>query len=225
MRAAVRGWSPVIMITRMPARCASRMATPASSRGGSMMPTVPTKIRSRSSVGEACGSSPGVERPVGHGERAQRRVGQRRRRRPGCARAARRRARRRPCPTRARVQRSSSTSGAPLVITHDLVAVLVVALDRRHHLAVGRERDLADALEAPLAPLGARPACARPPGRPPRSGRPGSPIRRPPVWRRSALPARLPPLSTTMCSARSGPAVELGALVLDPPLGRVARPR
>ena len=42
MRAAVRGWSPVIMMTRMPARRASAMATAASSRGGSMMPTVPT---------------------------------------------------------------------------------------------------------------------------------------------------------------------------------------
>ena len=57
-------------------------------------------------------------------------------------------------PTRTRVQRSSSTSGAPLVISTTLVAVLVVDLDRRHHLALGRERDLADALEAPLAPLG-----------------------------------------------------------------------
>ena len=58
MRAAVRGWSPVIIITRMPARRASRMARPASSRGGSMMPTVPTKISSRSSVSVAWGSSP-----------------------------------------------------------------------------------------------------------------------------------------------------------------------
>jgi hypothetical protein len=32
--------------------------------------------------------------------------------------------------------------------------VLVVALDRRHHLALRRERDLADALETPLAPRG-----------------------------------------------------------------------
>ena len=58
MRAAVRGWSPVIMITRMPARWASRIATAASSRGGSMMPTVPTKIRSRSRDSSAAASSP-----------------------------------------------------------------------------------------------------------------------------------------------------------------------
>ena len=126
MRAAVRGWSPVIMITRMPARRASRMATAASSRGGSMMPTVPTKIRSRSSDCAGRGSSPGAERAVGDGERAQRRVGERVDVGQDPLRAARRRARRRPCPTRTRVQRSSSTSGAPLVITHELVAVLVV---------------------------------------------------------------------------------------------------
>ena len=50
MRDAVRGWSPVIMTTRMPARWACAIATAASARGGSMMPTVPTKISSRSSV-------------------------------------------------------------------------------------------------------------------------------------------------------------------------------
>jgi hypothetical protein len=41
MRAAVRGWSPVIMMIRRPAPCASPIATGASGRGGSMMPTMP----------------------------------------------------------------------------------------------------------------------------------------------------------------------------------------
>ena len=40
-RRAVTGWSPVIMMVRTPARCASSTATDASARGGSMMPTRP----------------------------------------------------------------------------------------------------------------------------------------------------------------------------------------
>ena len=39
--AAVMGWSPVIIITRIPARRASAMAVAASARGGSMIPTTP----------------------------------------------------------------------------------------------------------------------------------------------------------------------------------------
>ena len=42
MRAAVIGWSPVIMMTRTPAAWASAMAVPASGRGGSMIPATPT---------------------------------------------------------------------------------------------------------------------------------------------------------------------------------------
>ena len=41
MRAAVRGWSPVIMMTRTPASAASATAARASGRGGSMIPTSP----------------------------------------------------------------------------------------------------------------------------------------------------------------------------------------
>ena len=41
MRAAVRGWSPVIMMIRTPAARASAIAVRASGRGGSMMPTIP----------------------------------------------------------------------------------------------------------------------------------------------------------------------------------------
>ena len=41
----------------MPARCAAAMASVASGRGGSIMPTVPTKMRSRSSATLACVAS------------------------------------------------------------------------------------------------------------------------------------------------------------------------
>ena len=41
IRAAVCGWSPVIISTRTPAACASAIATRASGRGGSMIPTSP----------------------------------------------------------------------------------------------------------------------------------------------------------------------------------------
>ena len=58
MRSAVRGWSPVMMMTRMPAACASRVATATSARGGSMMPTVPTQISRCSSPLCASGLSP-----------------------------------------------------------------------------------------------------------------------------------------------------------------------
>ena len=50
MRAAVSGWSPVIMTVRMLARCASATESRTSVRGGSMMPTIPTQIKSLSST-------------------------------------------------------------------------------------------------------------------------------------------------------------------------------
>ena len=53
MRAAVRGWSPVIMMTRIPARRASAMASAAWSRGGSIMPTTPARISACSRSGVA----------------------------------------------------------------------------------------------------------------------------------------------------------------------------
>ena len=46
MRAAVNGWSPVIITARMPARCASATESRTSVRGGSMMPTMPFQMRS-----------------------------------------------------------------------------------------------------------------------------------------------------------------------------------
>ena len=46
MYAAVSGWSPVIMTGRMPAATQVATASRASGRGGSRMPTSPTKVRS-----------------------------------------------------------------------------------------------------------------------------------------------------------------------------------
>ena len=46
MYPAVRGWSPVIMTGRMPAATQVATASRASGRGGSRMPTSPTKVRS-----------------------------------------------------------------------------------------------------------------------------------------------------------------------------------
>ena len=77
-------------------------------------------------VRSACAVLVRRQRAVGDRQRAQRRVRQRVDVGQEPRAPARRRARPPPCPTRTRVQRSSSTSGAPLVITHQLVAVLVV---------------------------------------------------------------------------------------------------
>ena len=46
MRAAVSGWSPVIITVRMPARWASVTESRTSVRGGSIMPTMPFQMRS-----------------------------------------------------------------------------------------------------------------------------------------------------------------------------------
>jgi len=58
MRSAVRGWSPVIMIARMPARRAWATAAAASGRAGSMIPTTPANTRSCSSPSAASGAAP-----------------------------------------------------------------------------------------------------------------------------------------------------------------------
>ena len=60
MRKAVRGWSPVIMMTRMPAWCACRIAWRASGRGGSMMPTTPASVSCCSSARSGCRACSGV---------------------------------------------------------------------------------------------------------------------------------------------------------------------
>ena len=75
--AAVAGWSPVIMIGRMPGRRAGHRAG-ASGRGGSIIPTTPSQTSSCSTSSEARpvhGSR--LERAVGHAERPQRLAGQR----------------------------------------------------------------------------------------------------------------------------------------------------
>ena len=177
MRAAVRGWSPVIMITRMPARVRLADGHAASSRGGSMMPTVPTKIRSlleRRRVGVR-GSSRRVQRPVGHGQRAQRVVGQRvhigqqLRAQRGVERN------RRPCPrgracnaeqhvgralgddARARRRARGRARCVDIILRSEVNGISPMRSKRRSRRAVGAR------------------ACARPPGRPPRSDRPGFP--------------------------------------------------
>ena len=58
MRAAVTGWSPVIMTVRMPARRASAIAAAASARGGSRRATSPPKVRSRSAGSPNSSASP-----------------------------------------------------------------------------------------------------------------------------------------------------------------------
>ena len=70
MAKAVVGWSPVIMMTRMPARLQSRTASTASSRGGSIMAWMPARVRSCST--SSCRSSRQVVgRPlVSHGQHA-----------------------------------------------------------------------------------------------------------------------------------------------------------
>ncbi len=47
MAAAVTAWSPVIILTRTPARWQSATATMASSRGGSIRPTSPSRVKRR----------------------------------------------------------------------------------------------------------------------------------------------------------------------------------
>ena len=119
---AVRGWSPVIMITRMLALRMSRMAIAASSCGGSMMPLTLRRSPPRTSSAAA---SARLERDAG-------------RRPPGCGRAAPtarrpapqdpRAARRRrgpdASPTSSWVRRSSRMSGAPLADHHDPAGVM-----------------------------------------------------------------------------------------------------
>ena len=116
MAAAVVAWSPVIMRTRMPASLQSAIASFASLRGGSTMPTRASSVRSSHHVEQvAVGSNVGrVEVARGDGEHAQALAGQpvvlrehpvaravdgdrpTRRRRGSCD------------------ERASSTSGAPL---------------------------------------------------------------------------------------------------------------
>ena len=67
--AAVAAWSPVIILTAMPARWQAAMASTTSSRGGSISPTSPRRRRSWSS-GASTGSS-WAQVTLGDGEHAQ----------------------------------------------------------------------------------------------------------------------------------------------------------
>ena len=53
MAAAVTAWSPVIITTRMPAPRHSATAAIASGRGGSIMPTRPSRVKPRRDVGSS----------------------------------------------------------------------------------------------------------------------------------------------------------------------------
>ena len=125
IRSAVRGWSPVIIMTRMPARWAAATASAASGRAGSMIPTTPHHTSSRSSSASRTSpstSSTASAAQLGPSPARRRGCAARRRTspRPRRARRARRsvgRAGPRRAPTSTCVQRPRSTSGAPLVIT------------------------------------------------------------------------------------------------------------
>ena len=57
-RAAVVAWSPVIIFTAMPAPWHTAMASRASARGGSTMPTRPTKVSLGQPLGQGASGSP-----------------------------------------------------------------------------------------------------------------------------------------------------------------------
>ena len=120
MTLAVRGWSPVIMIGRMPACFARATASFASTRGGSIMPIRPANTRSCSTRSSGCAACSTNASRVSH--------------RPATpsvrsawpascsfvsSMAARRSgvSGRRSSPTSSRVHRVSRTSGAPFVKT------------------------------------------------------------------------------------------------------------
>ena len=151
IRRAVAGWSPVIITTPTPARCASATAGAACGRGGSIMPTTPARVRSCSRSATVSGSTsrsrPGARRPaVPPGVRGARR-------RPACAaphrssppaRRGTARARRRPAAPALRRPRRRCTAragrpGAPLT-TSVRGPVPVVRDQDAHPLALGAER-------------------------------------------------------------------------------------
>ena len=191
---AVRGWSPVIMITR----------TPAAARLGDRRPRLRARrvddadhpevdeLAARRDSSSARSLVAG-QRAVGDRQRAQRdgRRAGRRWRGSRCG-ARRRAAAAAPAHAARAVHRASSTSGAPLVTTAMPRLALASTLQRAHQLALRGERDLADALEPRPARLGqARDLAPRRRGTPPRWDRPGS-IHSPSSSRSTASLARLP---------------------------------
>ena len=148
MAAAVFGWSPVIMIGRMPARLAAdRRQSRGSSRGGSIMPIRPANTRSRSI------SSP-IPSRVSVVRDARKATASVRSARPASASFA------------SRICRRRDSDSVPPLLTDELVRApgeqdvrralreqqdpplaLGVGVNRAHHLALGRERQLSDARE------------------------------------------------------------------------------
>ena len=120
MTLAVRGWSPVIMMGRMPARRARATASLASARGGSMMPISPANTRScstRSSGRAECSAKascvshrPATPSVLSASPARTSLVSSMAARRSGVSG-------RRSSPTSSRVHRVSRTSGAPFVNT------------------------------------------------------------------------------------------------------------
>ena len=145
MAAAVARWSPVIILTEIPAALQRPIASRASARGGSIIPTRPTKVRSptrpvRSPVGSnvALGSS-----RVGDGQDAQPAGGEPivlAEERLPLGLVERHGAVRR----EDGVLRSSSTPGAPFTKTR---ITSPLAVERRHEPALGLERHLGEAGE------------------------------------------------------------------------------
>ena len=154
IRAAVCGWSPVIISTRTPAARASAIACRASGRGGSMSPDEPEideLALDRFALGRPLRRRQG---PVGDRERPEREIAEPLDAREDLASGeAPSAAARRPA-TRSSVQRGSRTSGAPLVTTAMPTAALDVRVERAHQLPLRRERHLADALESRTPRLG-----------------------------------------------------------------------
>ncbi len=171
-RRAVDGWSPVIITTRIPARWASAIAAAACGRGGSIIPTMPSRVRScsRASSGVGVRRRSGHVGALGHRDGAQRLAGQLEQRRlePGAGHVVQRAHADRP--TTRWVHRSSSTSGAPLTTSTRAPAVVD---QHAHPLALRRERRDADARGCPVPtrdPVGAPRAPPRWGPRPPPSG-------------------------------------------------------
>ena len=163
MAAAVVAWSPVIMRTRMPASLQRAMASLASLRGGSTMPTRASSSRSATSASRSLAGSneagsksrratastrmPVAGQPVVLGEHLIRRVAHRRRRAVGVQVARR--------------ARQQDVGRALDEAAHDLAAAVVHLVERRHQLVLGVERHLGDAGVGRAGVLDVDPALGR----------------------------------------------------------------
>ena len=164
---AVSGWSPVIITGRIPACCARlRRRSRASGRGGSIIPTRPRNVSSRSASSSVASDSPR------DGEHAQRLAGQLLRRREQRLAVPRRRAPPRRRRSAAACTPRGSTSGAPFAYATD---ALVACVQGRHALASPTVNGISSTrgqLAVELGAVAARPSRRRRRARP-RSGRRG----------------------------------------------------